>query len=340
MEGGSDKNEVNVFSDMKKLEKDLLSSTNIESPSKSYKVVPITGKGMGVVALRMIKKGELILKESPLLRFVSSTENDRDIYFNEFKKLSESKLDEILQLDNFPIKDRKNDLKCWKSFEKIIMKYSFDLSQSCPYNPTDVGIFKEINMLNHSCMANAERNFVEPELRIYAIQDISKDTEICIEYYDLILFRELPTIKIVRDFYKSRWDFDCTCELCGNTDIESSSELEKQRILYWQQCKKVDEYRTHPRNSEITLKLCEKLLLLKDKAKRFSVRDVRVFGLIGLKATLDHPKLSLSVRKEKAKYFTQLTEKAISICEGSDQPETGPQITLRLLNSCLDEKYG
>merc|ERR1712060_874004 len=122
-----------------------------------------------------------------------------------------------------------------------------------------------------------------------------------------------------RDDYKSLWGFDCSCELCGNTDIESSTEIEKHRILYWQQYKLGAVYSANPRYSEMTLKLCEDLLLLQDKAKCFSVRDQLNFGFAGLEATLElWNKLSLSCLREKIMYFTELIEKALSICEGPD----------------------
>ena len=45
----------------------------------NYKCAPIPGKGMGMIATRNIKSGELIL-EDPMVLTLSSNENLNDLY--------------------------------------------------------------------------------------------------------------------------------------------------------------------------------------------------------------------------------------------------------------------
>merc|ERR1712126_160206 len=151
-----------------------------------------------------IKRGETIVVEKPLFRFPKS-KSDKYLYLNVFKKLSQSQQSEILQLENCQATVVKDECD---SFLKIMKKYrnnSFVLGTYPPYNYDDTGFFKDINMFNHSCIPNAETHFLDPEMRVFAIQNIAKGAKICIEYYEMTAFDEPPTIEIVKQDYRFKW---------------------------------------------------------------------------------------------------------------------------------------
>jgi len=290
---------------------------------KSYEIVPILGKAMGIIANRDIKYGELIFKERPTLRFGSPTNCPIEIMMNlrnEFLKLSPSKLDEILQLEeNHPTDP---PLSTFDRFKKVVQKYTLDCRKYTTQSK-DVGFFKDAGRINHSCFPNAERYFVDPWCRVYAIQDIAKGEEVSTDYFMEDYSHDVPpTIKNVKEHLLSNYGFECDCKLCRNSDLELQSEIVKHRVMCHQLRKDFFKCLLNPKTPEQTLKLCEDLLKQLTKAKCFSVYLRMTVGCQALKSVIQHFKLSLSEMKRKLKHYVQIVEENSSICEGADSAET------------------
>lgn len=243
------------------------------------------------------------------------------------KKLSQSQLDEILELDKCPSNDRKNQFQ--KSV-KVMKKYASEWQ--APGYPPEQGLFKDIRMFNHSCIPNAETYFVDPYMRVYAIQDIAKDEEICLDYVDMKIGlpkidNPPPNLNMVKEILQSRWEFDCNCELCGNPDKEMREEIVKHRISYWQLFQNFalsfkDFTLLDTEDALIDVELSEKLLQQMSKAKQYSVRDKLLYAMNGLSVVMVKNVWSPTERKRKARYFYQISEEALLICEGIDGPIT------------------
>merc|ERR1712060_592540 len=285
----------------------------------------------------MGKRGELILKERPILRFKAGFDCDSQIYREQFEKLLPSLLDEILQLYKCPKSDGKDQ---FDRFTEIMNEYGSQLSGNGPCDPPEIGLFQDRSMLNNSCIPNAETNFVDPYMRVYAIQDIAKDEEICIEYVDMRIHNVPPTINLVKEILRSRWGFDCICELCGNLDEKRREEIENHRISYWLLYKNSEKNKSFDTIQEagMTIKFHEDLLQQMSKAKRFSVRDRMEYAFTGLLTIKGNSKWYRSKpndRKRKAKYFYQVAEEALLICEGNDGPSTFNKLLLPSLRKAL-----
>ena len=90
-----------------------------------YKCVPVSGKGMGMVATRDIKYGELILQEKPVMTIaghtramMSSLAGDDAVFEKAFEKLSSADKEKVLSLHDrdsdaasgpgmFPVADKR-----------------------------------------------------------------------------------------------------------------------------------------------------------------------------------------------------------------------------------------
>merc|ERR1719278_473942 len=117
---------------------------------------------------------------------------------------------------------------------------------------------------------------------------------------------------------QSKWNFDCSCELCGNPDAEMRRKIEKHRMLCWQLCKNIHKNRQKPEAARQTVKLCEDLLEQMIYAKYHSVILKMQIGLTATAMIAFGFKLSYSGRKHKLEYFFQLVEENLMTCEGSN----------------------
>ena len=100
-------------------DREELRKRNKEAPS--YEIVPIPGKGMGIVAKRKIKEGELILKEQPVFRYASTTKKLTEgqhliNLFNYFLGLPKSKQNEISPLPSQNMEEK------WLDFQNCLEK--------------------------------------------------------------------------------------------------------------------------------------------------------------------------------------------------------------------------
>merc|ERR1712223_1055134 len=108
-------------------------------------------------------------------------------------------------------------------------------------------------------------------------------------------------------------------------------EMEMNRISCWKLQKNIENliwkikeygYFKDPKDAEMALNYCEELFLQKKIANILRETHKLDFAFIGAKAAFGHLNLSSSERKKKVKYFIQIIEESLSICEGYDGPET------------------
>ena len=174
----------------------------------------VDGKGLGVVAMRDIKAGELMLKETPFL--VSSHDND-------WPTLE-------LAVNNLPPPQRAiYDALCTSTpydhlpkALNIFKTNSFRLGM-----PTQqAGVFDRGSRFNHSCRPNCSSHWDDEQgVRWFiANREIRKGEEICITYGDI---REARSER--RKWLKTTFGFDCGCEACSYSD-EQTSESDRRRI--------------------------------------------------------------------------------------------------------------
>eukprot|EP00397_Hematodinium_sp_SG-2012_P026240 GEMP01027473.1.p1 GENE.GEMP01027473.1~~GEMP01027473.1.p1 ORF type:complete len:375 (+),score=86.60 GEMP01027473.1:247-1371(+) len=180
---------------------------NIGVQMQSYKCVPIEGKGLGMIATRDIKYGELILQEKPVITMY------------EVGKIQFSKLE-------FVVRKLQSDMETqFAVLSEVGKSRVMSLHDMAPQK-TLAGIFKtnalargsgsedavlcvETSRFNHSCAQNVAHAFVEPYERVYAVRDIKAGEELCTSYGTLF-----GTTAERQKFVKNNYGFECTCPAC------------------------------------------------------------------------------------------------------------------------------
>lgn len=167
----------------------------------------VVGKGKGLVATRAIARGELILKERPVLRrpdIAVAGAREIEELNREFTRLPPEQQAAIMELAD----NSKLGLLAGKSLIGIFVTNCLGLGSDA----TENGLFLTISRFNHSCRSNAifswsDSNQIES---VYAVQDIPVGTEITVSY----IRDQFMTVQERQQYLHRVYSFDCTCDLC------------------------------------------------------------------------------------------------------------------------------
>lgn len=180
-----------------------------------FEVASLEGKGFGVIALRNIVAGELILAERPTLNVSLSNHDDNE---EQFEALSEPDQQRVMSLHDACI------VRKTKTLRGII-----GANALCRGSDTRNGavLCDVISRLNHSCSPNCDHSWNEnaSEMQIYAATDVCIGDELCIYY------RDIRETKVERAY--ELWDvyrFRCSCSVCNSVDT-SSIDSRRSRML-------------------------------------------------------------------------------------------------------------
>lgn len=187
-----------------------------------FKVQPLTGKGLGLVATRRLDCGELILAEHPMLEYEGQGPAWLDCAKQRFSTLREP-----VQKEAFALQDAFAKAGGKKTFEGILRTNSLSRGVSA-----DGLLCKLSSRLNHSCTPNCDWSWDDEtrEVRIYASTEISENQELCIHYIDLRAPRA-TRIRLLQDMYR----FTCDCKACRRkgSPLESSDKRrERMGVLH------------------------------------------------------------------------------------------------------------
>lgn len=181
-----------------------------------YDMQEFPGKGMGLVAKKDIKRGDLIMANTVSLM----------IDYRVFEELPEDEWMELqaLAVDNLPERHRSavlnlsthdgGELTHIQKVNKITTTNAFDIDPRADDEEQDNGffvVFPEIARMNHDCRANADYYFDHNTLTqyIHAIRPIKKGEEITLSYINPRMRHEARKRKLQRI-----WGFQCVCHLC------------------------------------------------------------------------------------------------------------------------------
>ena len=216
--------------------------------SSLYKVVEIEGKGLGCVALKDIKIGTLIVKETPQC-FANEELYSKELYaqylasqLESFFAMSKENQAQFLKLSNsFGEPDSLSDnLKdCHEKinqfaeiyYPKILQMLEIDRKIDtklfndvlCIYktNAFGVGVGIKSSRFNHSCCSNAEAFQGKNRIEIRAVSTIKAGAEITIHYNQKI---DMKNFETRQEFLKNIGGFTCHCELCQEEKIDGDEK--------------------------------------------------------------------------------------------------------------------
>ncbi|KAI1430315.1 hypothetical protein F5Y12DRAFT_789775 [Xylaria sp. FL1777] len=185
------------------------------SGDEKARVVEILGKGRGLVATRMIRRGERIMAMSPALlvhRDAFSELPLEDIYYlldmavdNLPKARKESYLAQVGTMGGHKITD-------------ILFTNSFQVTLG-DYDSFHYGNFPEVSILNHDCRPNLAF-FVDQNMTHYthAVRDIEPGEELTISYIDALEVRSVR-----QERARNSLGFSCACSQCSLSRKESDA---------------------------------------------------------------------------------------------------------------------
>ena len=188
------------------------------------------GKGRGLFATRKIKEGQIILDEYPLFIFQEGLKFS-EFRTNHYPNIGEETKGKMLKLYcAYPGPcDEVN--KIFRIFCSNGSKICGDASVYS--NTTELGIYNNIALLNHSCVPNASCSWVSGDFKrhqIRAIMNIEKDDEILIGYENKFEFVYCYCSREVRQQYLLKiGGFLCSCSECSleGEDLEDNERMRK-----------------------------------------------------------------------------------------------------------------
>ncbi|KAL5520000.1 hypothetical protein ACEPAG_1660 [Sanghuangporus baumii] len=196
--------------------------------NRAFDVVDIPRKGKGLVAMRDIEQGELLIKEGPLIMVPSSTNSSpAQLLKDRLRDLTPSQRDEYYSLSYVqPGRDLKS-----LSEDDITLA----IFQTNGISAGDsVGLFPKTARLNHGCSAAFNSVYSwrtqEGNLVVHAIKPIKRGQELLTTYTDTKRPRHER-----QAYLKSNYDFTCTCSVCSLSEVESrisDERLSKMTNLY------------------------------------------------------------------------------------------------------------
>jgi hypothetical protein len=177
-------------------------------PGRLWEVKQAGGKGLGVFAIQLIKKGTIIFQEVPLIRGGQDWLDKQAA----FMLLPEAKKRDFMALHN--------QCNCHTSpcQETTLMRIwdvnSFELASIGPGN---LGVFKVASRINHACFPNAFRRFTkDANIVIISSEDIKKGCEITLDYSGACG----SSVASRRKFLLERYGFYCRCRGCIGNIVE------------------------------------------------------------------------------------------------------------------------
>ncbi|KAJ4474933.1 hypothetical protein J3R30DRAFT_625746 [Lentinula aciculospora] len=195
---------------------DLLSNTLKLAASEAdtvYEIRPSSGKALGAFATKLLRRGDLILAETPIVPVDDPTPQN---IVTSFKQLSPRNLSRCLLLHNVHPQTG--------IFEGIFSTNAF--SQS--------GIVFEASRFNHSCSPNARYAYHEPSKRerIIALTDIAEGEEIYVSY---LQSRNVygSSRSERRQTLSTRYQFCCTCSACDDANYKKSDRRRQEIGMIW-----------------------------------------------------------------------------------------------------------
>ena len=209
-------------------------------PPKIHEVKQIEGKGLGIVAIKDISKGSLILKEPPQMSHVEPQNLDGR---HEALKIWMKEVVSLFNRMNFA--DQAEYMKLHSHFqnEKFLCLIPEFLglinTMDCDGKKADeilkiIGIYAgnnfenglsiQISRFNHSCKPNA----VNSEFNeVWAVCNIKAGQEITISYKEDGLFG-LRSTRNRQEILLQTWGFTCNCELCQESDDDERTTIQSE----------------------------------------------------------------------------------------------------------------
>lgn len=179
-------------------------------PPEVHIVEASPGKGLGMFAVHDLEIGDIVMRESPMLKIVPPDVVKGSGYpmsavlklvRHEFEKLSSSQQQEILSLTYHPATPEEQAMT--DTLGIIFRTNAYTTGE-------EIGLFPKIARINHSCRPNTSYYWSDKLNKriVYATRRIKKGEEFSVSYIPLLLTQEERQKRL------DRYGFKCSCEAC------------------------------------------------------------------------------------------------------------------------------
>lgn len=238
-----------------------------------YKIVPIKGKGLGAIATTFIRRGELVMANTPSV--VIDYKVHTDLETEDFLKLQMMAVDSLPAYNrqtvlNQSTHDSGTNLTHEMHVERVVGINAFGVAIDSVQKDGDdlVGVFPEIARLNHDCRPNTVYYFDDERFTqfVHAARDIMPGEELTDTYIDVIQSHKSRN----RDL--RNWGFKCSCSACAaEKSAVQASDLRIKQILSL--TKELGNYgpdsRASPQMAELLISLLEQEKLYEEMVKAY-----------------------------------------------------------------------
>jgi len=187
-----------------------------ESNGPPFEVVYLPGKGKGIVALRDIKQGELLIRERPLFLVPRQTqESPTALIYEKLRILDKEQLASFYGLSYIEPAEK------YDSKEEHASNVALSIFQTNAVSAGEaVGLFPQMARLNHGCSSafHAVYTWREHEgvIVVIALKSVKKGEEILTTYTNT---KKSRTER--RNYLLQQYAFNCTCAVCSLPDAHS-----------------------------------------------------------------------------------------------------------------------
>lgn len=226
-------------------------------PAFTLKSLP--GRGIGVVATRLIPAGSIILKEEAILTVPDPLTKGVSLDFitnivDHYTKLPAAKRQRVLDLHAYTrpvqeshIRDFLNTASSDCTLTKAQVNFVVRLHSVFATNsferttPLHGSLYLGASRFNHSCLPNCDYGHTSKDnltvITVCSSRDIQPDEEITVPYINIYKSRDQR-----RDLTKLVWGFLCNCPACDVTDLTVDTVEHEQRLAQYRRLEEVSNY--------------------------------------------------------------------------------------------------
>ncbi|CAJ2502473.1 Uu.00g098670.m01.CDS01 [Anthostomella pinea] len=186
-----------------------------EAAPPPFHVAKVAGKGMGLVANRTIRKGEIIMQRTPTLLAQTAPIVDLDptlrdlLYVLAVEALPDARQAAFMAQVGSDIHDKVNT-NCFLVFVD---------------GSSHLGCYPEVARMNHDCRPNAHYRISNMTHTTVAVRTIAPGEELSISYVDLLLTHA------ERRALLHKWGFECACAQCSQSAADTAASDARLRQI-------------------------------------------------------------------------------------------------------------
>ncbi|KAK4448780.1 SET domain-containing protein 5 [Podospora aff. communis PSN243] len=196
--------------------------------NRAFEVRDVPGKGKGAIATRLIRAGEVLIRESPAILNIPQLPKGvlpaqvGGMFELAVKQLPERQQKRVVGLSRGDADDGGVDMS-GDAINRVLNTNSFGIHVKDHFM---AALCPDIARINHACRPNMFTRFSHETFTMEAVAyaDIQSGEELHLSYLPLNLLSEDRKAMI------QQWGFNCTCSLCSSPDKASESDRNKRRI--------------------------------------------------------------------------------------------------------------